>query len=164
MNKRTATDKRASWAHTPSIWRTNWTPDLVMAAPDPVKAFAEYCQQICGVPWPTGQDMLTLRKKVNEFFDHYPRLDWYSLCRVAQWCRSTRRRLARVWQVVDAFRPAFVAGALPELNTNRDEDLDAAIGDALTQESDRTWRRRLLVAQGNDARRAILAEWRRLRG
>lgn len=152
-----------SWAHGSGAFRTNWTPELVVAAPDPVSAFSEYVQQLLGIPWPTRTDIVTLRRKAEEFFSHYPRLNWYTLCRVAQWCRAKGRRFARVWEVIDAFRGAYVAGALPEMRSDHNEDLDTAIATAIAQETDPEWRRRLLVAQGQNARRAVLNDWRTAR-
>lgn len=142
------------------ILRT-WTPDLVQAAPDQTRAFAEYIQQTLGVPWPTAKDMTILRKKCNEFFGHYPDLDYRSLCRVVVYCRTRKRRPPRMWMVVDEFRKAWSAGALPELDPvyREDENLDEKINAALATEQDPVWRRRLLLAQGPSARREVYAAW-----
>jgi hypothetical protein len=141
-------------------WLTYWTPEKVVNAPDPAMAWAEYVQQTMGVPYPTIRDMTVLRRKITDFFDHHPQADFYTLCRVAGWCRSRNRRFQRIWMVVDAFRDAYVAGALPELQpVQHDENLEAGITDALAQETDPAWRRRLLMCAG-DARRDALQEWR----
>lgn len=145
-------------------WFTDWTPEKVATAPDPAFAFAEYVQQVMGVPWPTNNDIVVLRKKVGEFFSHYPNADYYTLCRVVGWCRARRKRFQRVWMVVDCFRDAYVAGALPELDCDRqDGDVEAGIAAALDVESDPSWRRRFLACQGPQMRREALDDWLRCR-
>jgi hypothetical protein len=150
---------------TGQTWFTDWTPEKVATAPDPTLAFAEYVQQTMGVPWPTNNDIVVLRKKVNEFFSHYPNADFYTLCRVAGWCRARRKRFQRVWMVVDCFRDAFAAGALPELDRrdHHDADVEAGIAAALQTETDPWWRRRFLGCQGPQLRREALADWRQAR-
>lgn len=141
-------------------WLTIWTPEMVAVAPDPVLAWSEYAQQVLGVPWPTIRDQAILRHKIRELFDHYPRADWYSLCRLVQWCKGRGKRDTRVWLVLDRFRSAWCAGALPELDPQRTEvDVEARIERALEDEADPTWRRRLLGAMGTVARRAAIDEW-----
>lgn len=151
------------WRHrTGGGYLTTWTPQLVVDAPDPVNAFAEFAQQRLGVPWPTQRDMAILRKKIGEFFDHYPRLTFHTLCRVVEWARQRRWRFDRVWKVIDAFRRAWTDGAIPELDPaqQRDERLDASIAQALESETDPVWRRWLIGAEGEDARRKVLEDWR----
>lgn len=142
-------------------WEKIWTPVDVATADDPYKAFAEYCQQIIGVPWATQKDLIVLRKRGKEFFGHYPHADWYTLCRVASWCRSRRRRLPRVFMVIDEFRNAWKAGVLPELDpANRQEtNVEEAIAAALEIETRQDWRRRLIGARGIEARREAYREW-----
>lgn len=139
-----------------------WTPEKVAAAPDPALAFSEYVQQTLGTPWPTMKDQAILRKRCNEFFEHYPRASWFTLCRVVVWCKRSRkyRRPTRVWVVVDAFRDAWSAGALPELDiTVSDEELEDRITEALAVEERDSWRRRLIGAVGVEARRRAYEEW-----
>lgn len=138
-----------------------WTPDLVQAAPDPTRAFAEYIQQTLGVPWPTVRDMAILRKKCNDFFDHYPNLDYRTLCRVVIYCRNRKRRPARMWMVVEEFRKAWSSGALPELepSTQQDDGLEEKIIAAIQTEQDPVWRRRLMLAQGVAARQEVYQSW-----
>lgn len=146
-------------------WLTTWTPQLVSDAPDPVAAFAEYAQQKLGVPWPTANDMRILRKKVTEFFGHYPRLTITTLCRVVDWAKSRRRRFDRVWKVVEAFRYAYKDGFLPELDpAGRDEDVETRIAAALAVETDPNWRRWLIVADGVTARTKTITDWEHERG
>jgi hypothetical protein len=94
-------------------WLTTWTPEKVQAAQDKPRAFAEYCQQTIGTPWPTLKDMTILRKKIKEFFEHYPRCDYRSLCRVANWCRARKRRPTRAWLVIESFRDAWRTATCP---------------------------------------------------
>lgn len=141
-------------------WLTTWTPQLVVDAPDPVVAFANYVQQKIGVPWPTLQDMKILRGKIKEFFSHYPKATFHTLCRIVDWARARRRRFDRVWKVVEAFRLAWVDGALPELNpSDRDDSVEARIAAALEAETDQVWRQWLIGAEGTKARREVVEDW-----
>lgn len=144
----------------PRVLRT-WTPELVNADPDPNRAFAEYCQQTLGIPWPTKQDMAILRKKTREFFKQYPHCNWHTLCRVVVFLRGKKRRPARVWMCVDEYRKAWSHGVIPEINENRhtNEHIEANIAHALEIETDEVWRRRLMLAQGAITRREVYAEW-----
>lgn len=143
-----------------SVLKT-WTPDDVQAAPDPAKAFCEYAQQTLGVPWPTIKDMTILRKKTKVFFEQYPQCDWRTMCRVVQWCATRKKRHSRVWMVVEEFRKAWTAGALPELNphTHRDEAVEDRVYKALEEEQDPVWRRRLLLAQGSQDQEEVYQMW-----
>jgi hypothetical protein len=137
-----------------------WTPAKVANAPDPVAAWCEYTQQVIGVPWPTIQDLTTVRKHINELFDHYPQADFYTLCRLTQWCKARKRRFTRMPFVVLEFREAWARGGLPELDPRtEDERLELRIRAALAIEQRDSWRHRLLTTVGNDLRRATLAEW-----
>lgn len=137
----------------------------MVKAPDPVIAFAEYAQQKLGVPWPTQKDLAILRHKITEFFTHYPKLTYYTLCRVVEWARSRHRRYDRVWKVIDAFRYAWTDGVLPELDPNQTDDtVEARINAALIVETSPTWRRHLLGATGASARRQIIEEWEAKKG
>lgn len=146
-------------------WLTQWTPDKVATAQDPVLAFAEYAQQTLGVPWPTIADLKILRLKINEFFEHYPRLNYFTLCRVVTWAKARHRRFKRVWCVVEAFRDAYLDGALPELDPNHSEaSVEERITAALQVETSQAWRRILIGAQGTTTRREMLAKWETERG
>jgi hypothetical protein len=141
-------------------WLTTWTPDKVASAPDPCSAFIEYVQQVLGVPWSTIKDETVLRKRIAEFFEHYPKADFHTLCRVVQWCKSQRLRFTRAYFVIDKFRDAWAAGALPELDVpNADDALEVEIARALTMEADETWRARLIGTAGVDLRRSVFDEW-----
>lgn len=139
-----------------------WTPDAVQEAEDKPRAFAEYAQQTLGVPWPTAKDLVILRKKAKDFFEHYPDADWRTLCRVVSWAANRKRRYSRVWMLVEDFRKAWASGALPELdpNTRRSGTVEEEIFKALETETDETWRRRLLLAQGAMQQEEVLAAWR----
>lgn len=146
------------------LWSVTWTPDLVQEATDKPLALAQYIEQRLGVPWPTGKDQLIFRKQVKEFFVHYPDVDYFTLCRLVNWCKSRNRRYGRIIHVIDEFREAWKAGALPELDPqNRDPEVEAAIARALSWENDPTWRRWLMGASGIEARRNALLEWRSVR-
>jgi len=138
----------------------------VTSAPDPVVAFAEYVQQKLGVPWPTAKDLAILRKKITEFFAHYPKVTYFTLCRVVEWAKSRHRRYDRVWRVIDAFRYAYSDGVLPELDPDdhADDSVEARITAALADETSPTWRRYLIGASGVSARRQIIEEWEAKRG
>jgi len=129
------------------------------------ESLARYIQQTVGVPWPTLKDMTVLRRSVNEFFQHYPDLDYLTLCRVADWCRSKKRRFARVWQVVPQFRWAYADGALPEVDQVRHTDVDVedAIREAVAVETDDVWLDRLVCSQGRSLRREVLERWNQQR-
>lgn len=136
-----------------------WTPQLVAEAPDPNLAFANFTQQVLGVPWPTIKDQTILRSRTAEFFEHYPNATWFTLCRVVTWLKAKRKRVPRVWMVVDKFRDCWVDGMLPELDpAEGDVELEVLIESALTEETDESWRRRLIMTEG-PARRAAYDEW-----
>lgn len=159
------TDRLKTFAKQRSVLKT-WTPDEVQNAPDPAKAFAEYAQQSLGVPWPSYKDLILLRKKAKEFFEHYPDADWRTLCRVVTWAANRKRRYARVWALVDDFRRAYRDGALPELSpgvVRQSASVQEMVDDALKVETDEVWRRRLLLADGRMQQEEVLAAWRRER-
>ena len=139
-----------------TTWLKTWTPADVHSPDD----FAQYCQQFLGCPWPTYKDKAILSKKIKDLFKMYPQLDYYSLCRIAAWMKSKKKRPARVWMVVESFRDAWSAGALPELDPaeRKDKTLEQKIEDALQTEDDPEWRRRLLGSRG-DARKEVYEQW-----
>lgn len=148
----------------PGSWSTTWTPEKVNEAEDKPAAFAAYCQQSMGVPWATHKDMAILRKRIKELFEYYPRADFFTLCRVAAWCKARRKRCSRVYQVVDKFRDAYEDGALPELNRDQTDDtIELAITTALEVEQRPEWRSKLIRATGPEARKAAYAEWQQSR-
>lgn len=139
-----------------TTWLKTWRPADVHSAED----FAQYCQQFLGCPWPTLKDKILLQKKINDLFQRYPQLDYYSLCRIAAWMKSKKKRPARVWMVVESFRDAWQAGALPELDPaeRKDKSLEERIEAALQNEERPEWRRRLMGSRG-DARREVYESW-----
>lgn len=148
------------WHRTGGNWLENWTPDKVANANDPVLAFAAYASQVLGVPFATVKDQQVLRKRIKELFAHYPRADFYTLCRVVQFAKSKRKRFPRVYMVVDEFRQAYKAGVLPELDPDHpDPRVEDKITKILEFETDENWRARLILAAGNEARRAVVIEW-----
>lgn len=123
----------------------------------------QFIKQQVGVGYVTGNDRAIFRKKVNELFEQYPQASWQTLARTAEWAKSRRRRYSRLFQVVEAVRYAYEDGYLPELDPNTTVDVDGQIQDALRFEEDPQWRRRLLVAQGLQAKTAVLDMWQQLR-
>lgn len=145
---------------------TNWTPEKVALADDPVMAFAEYANQICGAPWATIKDLAVLRQRITDIFDHYPQATYYTLCRVVQYCLRNGIRQSRIYLYIDEpFRKAWAARALPELDEPvRDEGVEQRIVDALDVETDPSWRRRLICCMGTSSRSRVLADWMTVRG
>lgn len=121
-----------------------------------------YIEQQTGTPWSSGKDIALFRKKCKEFFEHYPYLDYQSLVHVADWCRRTKRRYSHTWKVVDAFRYAYADGALPEVDHRRhvDPNMEAEIEEAITLETDDTWKRQLICTQNVQTRKEVLDNWR----
>lgn len=144
----------------------SWTPEKVVAAQDPVQAYAEYVQQALGVPWPTLKDMMILRRKVKEFFSHYPTLNMFTLCRLVPWAKNRRMRFGRVWAVIECFRDAFKDGAIPELGLDgqREQPVETRVARALEVETSQTWRRILIGCEGTKTRRLMIDTWERERG
>lgn len=130
---------------------------------DPI-TFAQYCQQTIGTPLPKGKDVIGLRKVLKDFFEENPTVDYALLARLVDWCRSRKKRPPTAMAVPGYLRYAWAAGHFPELDPNnqeRDADLEKSIDRALEHETNPEWRRRLVGAQGNEARKGVLAAWRR---
>lgn len=136
------------------------TPARIMELPEKERpeAYALYLQRELGIPWPTQRDMVLLKRKIKEIFDQYPHATYFSLCRIADWCKVKKRRFERVWMVPAEFRKAWAAGYLPELDSNPDQHLEQRIQQALEVETRSGWRQRLMCAAGT-ARREALEEW-----
>ena len=146
------------WSHrSGQSWLTNWTPEKVAEAPDPIIALSAYIEQALGVAFPTKKDITILRKRVYEILDRYPRADFYTLCKVVAFNRQRRRRFARVYTVVDSFREAMAAGWLPELTV--ETCLKERVQEILTHETDPDWRARLISCPDDEARQVIINEW-----
>lgn len=147
-----------------STYLIRWTPELVAEAEDKPMAFAEYAQQILGVPYPTVKDMTVLRKRIKQFFEYYPRANYFTLCRIVSYCKTRRRRYAKTFMLLEEYRNAWVDGCLPELDPQEtDEELEAAIAAALEVEERTSWRTRLIGAGGLTARRKAYEEWQQSR-
>lgn len=128
---------------------------------DSVESLALYIQQTTGTPYPTQGDMRVLQQKCKKFFESYPHLDYATLVRVADWARANHRRYDRVWKVVESFRYAWRAGALADLdpNGNSTPKLEEQVREAVMQETDPEWRRKLLLADGAAAQMRVLRAW-----
>lgn len=147
-------------------WSIVWTPDKVQAAADAraadgAEAFARYAQQQIGIPYPTQKDLGILKKKIKELFAKYEQMDYYALCRLVTWAKNRKKRFARIWALVEAYRDAWAEGQLPELDPKPvvDEDVELGIQRALGVETNESWRRRLTLAVGPEARGKALLEW-----
>ena len=151
--------KGAMYHRTGQGWMVRWTPEKVAEAPDPPLAFAEYAQQVLGVPWPTMQDYKVLRKEITTLFERYPHLDWFDLCRIVQWCIHAKYRPARVWKIVGCYRYAFRDGYINLKAEAREVPIEERIAAALEVETSEGWRRRLIGAAGTEARREAIREW-----
>jgi hypothetical protein len=143
---------------------TRWdlvTPADVAKSTRPANVFAVYCRQRLGVPGATVKDLLILKARARQFFEENPGASWLTLCRVIDWCRSRKWRLAKVWNVFDCAGFAFQDGFLPELDpSDEDPELEQEIQRALEVETRESWQRRLIVSRGATARRMVLEEWK----
>jgi hypothetical protein len=125
-----------------------------------LRLFARYSQQIVGTPMPEIKAWPALGRRVKAFFIEYPTADWYTLCRTAQWCRTHKVRPRTTVGLVGCFRSAWADGYLPELDPQHvDMEVERRIERALEAEEDETWRSRLLLARGVEARRKVIEEW-----
>lgn len=116
------------------------------------------CQQI-GCGFVTFKDRAILRKKVKEFFVNYPKATWQTLTATVEWSKTRRKRLSRVYQVVDYVRYALEDGYLPELDPDSQEDVDVRVRQILATEHDAQWRHRLMVAQGLSGKSRVIEAW-----
>lgn len=147
------------WSHLHGqSWTTTWTPEKVVAAPDSLVAFANYIEQLLGVGFPTKKDLIILRRRVNELLGYYPEADYHTMCRLVKWLKAKKQKFARVYCVVDHFREAMAAGALPEL-TGRSTNLRDHIYDLLATETDARWRKRFLACPDDVSRRLVLDQY-----
>lgn len=136
-----------------------WTDTDVIESKDPM-IFAAYCQQTIGVPWPDLDNERILRKRIKEFFEKYPRADYGTLVKLARFCKEKRYRPDQVWKLFSNFNKAWKAGVLPEVEPDAGLPiLDEQIRRALEEETDPMWRRKLLMANGENQQRKVLNEW-----
>lgn len=131
---------------------------------DSVESFCEYIQQSMGTPYPTVKMMPSTRKTFARFFEQYPKADWQTLCKTVDYCRAKKKRLAQAYSIVSMVRFAWRDGFLPELDPNVDKEVDAAIAAALEVETDREWRKRLMLATSVEGKQIALREWGEARG
>jgi hypothetical protein len=137
-------------------------PEDVAKSSDPARAFAHYARQRLGVPGITIKDITLTKKRAREFFTENPQCDWYTLCRVVCWCKTRRKRPPRLHSLFALIPYAWADGAIPELDADRvDLAVEEGITEALQRETDPTWRRRLMVGQGQTARAQALEDWGR---
>jgi hypothetical protein len=123
----------------------------------------QYVMQQVGIGYVTVKDTAVFRKKVKELFENYPGADWQTIVRTTEWAKSRRRRFAHLFQLVEAVRYAYEDGYLPELDPRHNGDLDEQIREVLRAEEDPAWRRRLMLAQGMQAKVAVLEMWQQVR-
>lgn len=140
-----------------------WVDRLTVDDVDDWKTFATFCQQETGIPYPTQKQVAALRGAIKEFFTQYPDTDFSTLCNIVRWAKERRKRYATPANLLrGGFRYAWEDGYLPELDPNYndvDEELEVDIEGALAVEKDVVWRRRLIVAQTNQARSDVYSEW-----
>lgn len=136
-----------------------WTAEDVIREKD-VLIFAAYCQQTIGVGWPNLEQERILRKRIKDIFAQYPRADWGTLVKLAQYCRDKRFRPEQTWKIFMKFNEALKAGVLPELLPDAPHPvLEEQIRRALDEETDPQWRRLLVMATGENQQRKVLTEW-----
>jgi crossover junction endodeoxyribonuclease RusA len=139
------------------------TPEMVSKGtsyPKQLRLFGRYCQQTVGTPMPMEKEWAALARRVKAFFIEYPTADWYTLCRVAQWCKSHKVRPRTAVGLVGCFRSAWADGQLPELDPQHvDLEVERRIERALEVEENEQWRNRLFLARGVEARRKLADQW-----
>lgn len=123
----------------------------------------QYIKQRVGIAYVTVKDSAIFRRKVKELFEHYPGADWQTLVRATEWAKTRRKRFSRLHQFVEAIRFAYEDGYLPELDPNYQGDVDEQIQGILREEEDPNWRRRLLIAQGMQAKQLAVEQWYEVR-
>jgi hypothetical protein len=125
------------------------------------KSYANYVQQNLGTPFPTGKQMVILRKTIKDFFKAYPDADYGTLIRLVEWAKARKKKYAHCYALVSSFRYAWSDGYLPELDPNPTKEIDRAIEEAIAKESDEEWRRRLGMASGIEVKTEIYNAWLR---
>lgn len=149
----------------PRLPMRNWTPEAVQNHKDPAWAFAEYCAQTAGIPWPNDGDLGKLKIEVRKFFYRYPQCDWYTMCRIVRWMTARKIRVPRLWMVVDFHREAWSKGGLPELDPGYEKPdpvVDQMIQCAIKIETDEQWLDRLMLAQSPTAKQKVYSAWESL--
>lgn len=130
---------------------------------DPVKSsevvnavtLCNWAQANHGVPSPTIKDLTILNKKARELFEEVPGSDWQTIVQVVKWCHENKRRYARVWSYVNAYRHAWAAHAIDLPIENRLQEL---MDHALEVETHDGWRARLHRAD-KEHWEEVLTEW-----
>lgn len=139
------------------------TPEQISKEPkfqEQLRLYARYCQQLVGTPMPEYTKWPILARRIKAFWIEYPQADWYTLCRIAQWCSTHKVRPRTTVGLVGCFRSAWADGALSELDPQSiDMEVERKIERALETEEDDDWRTRLLLARGIEARRKLIEEW-----
>lgn len=122
------------------------------------ESYTRYVCQTVGSPW-SYKDVVIMKKKVRVFFEAYPHCTYSTLVHVAHWARAKKKRPAHAYYLVDMARYAWQDGALPEMDpANVRSDVDDLIHQALEQETDPAWRRRLMTAEGA-GKRMVYENW-----
>jgi hypothetical protein len=130
---------------------------------DPVKAsdvtnavsLCNWAHAAYGVPPPTQKDFAILNKKAKELFASVPGTDWQTIVQIIKWCSQNKKRYARIWSYVGAYRHAWAAHALDLPDA---EGLQERVARAIAIETDPGWRARLQRAAG-EYREEVLNEW-----
>lgn len=128
------------------------------------RTFASYAHQMIGTKYPNLGEMITLKKRVKQFFSEYPLADWSTLVQTVAYLRGRRKRLAMPWAILTWVPYAFQDGFLPELDPRnheqRDPFVEAEIAAILSQETDQWWVGALTLATEPAARRDLVHMWR----
>jgi hypothetical protein len=123
-----------------------------------LKTFGDYARQTIGIPYPTKQKFAAAQKAANRLFDMYPRLTWQGLCGTVDWAKAKKKRFSQLVILINYYDQAWADGYLPELDPESEADFAQRILDAIEEETDPTWRRRLLTAYGEGAQ-LVWEQW-----
>jgi hypothetical protein len=128
------------------------------------RTFASYAHQMIGTKYPNVREMITLRKRTNQFFTEYPLADWATLVQTVAYLRGLHRRVDYPWAVLNFVPGAYRDGILPELDPrnheHREPDVEAQIVSILATESDPWWVGAMTLATEPAARRDLVQMWR----
>lgn len=123
---------------------------------------AQYIQQVTGTPMPRGKELAAFRRYIKDFLNTYPHLSYQTLCRVVDWVRAKHRRCATPMQVINQYKWAWQAGAIPEFYDAHANGVSVELSEALRSERDHEWCVRLTDARDlmtTDNARKVLEEW-----
>lgn len=105
---------------------------------DTPEKLARFCQEQTGIPYPSGAQIATLKKGINEFFLMYPQATYSSLTNIVLWAKANNKRYSQTATLIKGgLRFAFVDGYLPEIDPKYSQKtLDEQLTDAINVEKD----------------------------